>query len=82
MNPTRLQFLSAPLQQQKDFIKSYDETYQIVKKLSEDYSKESSTLEEYNGRPKPNMYAYSLFYMYFEQYTYIKGIALQNILIS
>lgn len=82
MNPTRLEFLSAPLQQQADFIKSYDETYQIVKKLSDDYAKEAETLPEYQGRPKPNMFAYSLFYMYFEQYTYIKGIALQNILIS
>jgi len=82
MNPTRLQFLSAPLQEQKDFIKSYDETYQIVDKLSQDYAKEAENLPEYAGKPKPTMYAYSLFYMYFEQYTYIKGVALQNILIS
>ena len=28
------------------------------------------------------MYAYSLFYIYFEQYEYIKGLALQNLLIA
>jgi len=82
MNPTRLEFLSAPLQKQPDYIKSYDETYQIVQKVSEQYAEEAKKLPEYKGRPLPNMYAYSLFYMYFEQYTYIKGIALQNILIS
>ena len=53
-----------------------------MEKLSQDYAKEAETLPEYAGKPKPSMYAYSLFYMYFEQYTYIKGVALQNILIS
>jgi hypothetical protein len=27
-------------------------------------------------------FVYSLFYVYFEQYTYVKGIAIQNVLLA
>jgi len=50
-NPTRLQFLAAPLQKQPDYIKGYDETYQIVNKVSDQYRDLAKTLPQYEGKP-------------------------------
>ena len=82
INPSRVQFLAHALQSQEEFIKGYDETYQIVQKLSEIYNKQAEEMDVYKGKPKPTMFAYSLYYVYFEQYSYIRGIAVQNVLIS
>ena len=43
------------------------------------------SLDEWSTKfssPDSSAFSYSLFYVYFEQYTFIKGVALQNLLLA
>lgn len=79
---SRIMFLHSPVRTQEDFIRNYDETHQMIAALQKNLTQMAADNEEYAGQPTPTMYANSMFYVYFEQYTYIKGVAVQNLLIS
>lgn len=86
IGPTRLAMLHSPLKDQESYIRNYVETTQIVDWFSMefwDFLKAKGTEEtEYPPDSHPEMFANSVFYIYFEQYTYIKGVAIQNFLIA
>lgn len=41
-----------------------------------------SSQSEVNTNEAPNAFAYSLFYVYYDQYTYIRGVLAENALIA
>jgi len=70
LESSRFRFFHTPLNTQEDFIQAFVQTRNIVDKYSPKLKGGASA------------FAYSLFYVYFEQYTYIKGLALTNILLA
>lgn len=71
---TKINFFHGPLREQMDFINSVKEINEIV-----DYFIEKEGLEK-----NLNMiiYPYSFFYVFFEQYSTIKGLTIQNYVLS
>ena len=78
----RIMFLHSPVRTQEDFIRNYDETHQIIASLQANLTAMAKDNPEYENQAMPTMYANSMFYVFFEQYTYIKGVAVQNLLVS
>lgn len=78
----RIMFLHSPVRTQEDFIRNYDETHQIISSLQANLTSMARSNPSYENQTMPTMFAYSMFYVYFEQYTYIKGVAVQNLLVS
>lgn len=80
---SRVMFLHSPVRTQEDFIRNYDETHQLISSLQANLTAMAQANDDYKSSGvMPTMYAQSMFYIYFEQYTYIKGLAVQNLLVS
>ena len=79
---SRIMFLHSPVRTQEDFIRNYDQTHQMIAALQQNLTDMATNNDDYKDQPMPTMFANSMFYVYFEQYTYIKGVAVQNLLIS
>lgn len=79
---SRIMFLHSPVRTQDDFIRNYDETHQLIASLQANLTEMAKNSEDYINKTLPTMFAQSMFYIYFEQYTYIKGVAAQNLMIS
>jgi len=80
---SRVMFLHSPVRTQEDFIRNYDETHQLISALQANLTAMAAANEDYKEKGvMPTIYAQSMFYIYFEQYTYIKGLAMQNLLVS
>ena len=79
---SRIMFLHSPVRTQEDFIRNYDQTHQMIAALQQNLTDMATNNDDYTDQPMPTMFANSMFYVYFEQYTYIKGVAVQNLLIS
>ena len=71
---TRFRFQHPPLRIQADFINDLESTRYLVDLYK---NKITSTPSNING-----VFAYSLFYVFFEQYYFVRGILAQNILFS
>jgi Niemann-Pick C1 protein len=82
VNASRVMFLHSPVSTQEDFIRDYDQTHQLIASLQNNLTEIAKNDPLYQGLPQPEIFAYSMFYIYFEQYTYIKGVAVQNLSIS
>jgi Niemann-Pick C1 protein len=70
---SRFRFQHMPCAVSDDFTNAFVKTRQVV-----DYF--SNQLPGAGDDKKA--YAYSLFYVYFEQYTYIRGVAIENLLLA
>lgn len=79
---SRLQVLAGALHTPEDFVGAYDDTRQIVETFNKQFKEKAEDMPQYLGYRKPEMYAFSVFYPYFEHYSFIEGVAAQNILIS
>jgi hypothetical protein len=90
IGPFRIALLHSALDSQEAFIRNFVETKQIVDWFDQDFRNQLTKLRNegkadsqglvngYSIDQYPKMYAQSVFYVYFEQYMYIKGIALGN----
>lgn len=67
---SRYRFMHTALNTQDQFINGYLQPVTVANEYSKNFTDGGSA------------FAYSLFYVYFEQYTYIKGVALTNILLA
>ena len=70
---SRFRFQHRPCAVSDDFTTAFVQTRQVVDSYSQ-------KLEGYGDDKK--IYCYSLFYVYFEQYTYIRGVAILNLLLA
>lgn len=75
ISSSKINFFHGPLREQIDYIKALDDTQQIVNY----FIKKNKTLFEETGL---EIYPYSLFYVFFEQYSSIKGITIQNYILA
>jgi len=77
---SRLRMQLKPLAQEKDFINSYYYLNKYVNDLS------SVIPERYPGQKEKSdgtlVFPYSLYFVYYEQYTYIMGVAIQDCLLA
>lgn len=79
----RLRTQHTALRNQKDYIDAMLHTQAAVKILGKNIPQLKTPLQ-YPGAPAAApggpAFAYSLFYVYYEQYSYIQGVAIQNVL--
>eukprot|EP00826_Nyctotherus_ovalis_P043644 TRINITY_DN4619_c0_g1_i4.p1 TRINITY_DN4619_c0_g1~~TRINITY_DN4619_c0_g1_i4.p1 ORF type:complete len:560 (+),score=182.12 TRINITY_DN4619_c0_g1_i4:107-1786(+) len=82
---TRFRFFHPPLRIQADYIRDLQATRYIVDRFHGKFKHTAKGEEKYKGKElddKRQVFAYSLFYVYFEQYYYIRGILTQNIMLA
>jgi hypothetical protein len=90
VGPGRIALLHSALDSQEAYIRNLQETRQIVNWFDQDFRNKLTDLRNqgqadinglvngYSADQFPKMYAQSVFYTFFEQYDYIKGVALGN----
>lgn len=82
---TRFRFMHPPLRNQADYIRDLQATRYIVDKYHGKFKYTKEGEEKYRGKEiddSRQVFAYSLFYVYFEQYYYIRGVLTQNIMLG
>eukprot|EP00744_Colponema_vietnamica_P003701 GILI01005628.1.p1 GENE.GILI01005628.1~~GILI01005628.1.p1 ORF type:complete len:950 (-),score=322.34 GILI01005628.1:302-3151(-) len=95
---SRLRFQHAPLKVQRDYIQSLAQTRYVVDfytnklvprgagnstvHVSHNLGSSDPIIDDLNTSKDRLGFAYSLFYVYYEQYSYIRGVAIQNILLA
>ena len=71
---------------QSVYIDSFVQTKKVVKKYSEKFTLMKNTTNKYlikgNEVELEAAFLYSLFYVYYDQYTFIMGISIMNVLIA
>lgn len=70
---SRFRFQHRPCRTSDDFINAFYETRYVVDHFSN---------QIVGSGDNKKAFAYSLFYVYFEQYFYIRGVAIQNLLLA
>ena len=73
LKSTRLRVMHKPVRNSSDYIRAARETRLAVDYVLGPLLKEDSSL---------SAYAYSLFYVYYDQYSYIRAVALVNLLLA
>ncbi|CAM9450914.1 unnamed protein product, partial [Hapterophycus canaliculatus] len=79
---SRLRFNMQPLNTQRDFVNSYYYVKLVTDKLANEIP------ERYKGQRKANKavgnlaFPYSLYFVFYEQYAFIQGVAVQNIALA
>jgi len=82
---TRFRFYHPPLRVQADYIRDLQATRYIVDKYDGKFNYTKKGVLKYEGKDldeRRQVFAYSLFYVYFEQYYYIRGVLAQNIMLA
>lgn len=83
---TRFRFQHVPLKEQKTFVNSLIQTKVIVEEYMNKFTliKGKNRLWKFGGKDVEiaPAYPYSLFYVYYDQYTFIRGISLENTMIA
>jgi len=65
--------MHTPLRGSEDYIKAAQSARQIINKITANFT------QHY---PDSKAFPYSLFYIYYDQYTYIRSIAVENLLLA
>lgn len=71
---SRLRFQQTALRNEEDFLNSFYYTHKFTDELAKSVTAPP-------GVDKP-AFAYSLYYVYYDQYTYIQGVCLQNLMLA
>lgn len=79
---TRFRFQHTALKTQTDYIKGLTQTQAVADQYKTSFSQRTDMADEDDFNKDSSVFTYSLFYVYFAQYTYIRGVMAQNILIS
>ncbi len=82
---TRFRFQHPPLRVQADYIRDLQATRYFVDKYDKKFKFTRKGELKYKDKDTDDarqVFAYSLFYVYFEQYHYIRGVLTQNILLA
>ena len=82
---TRFRFQHPPLRNQTDYVRDLQATRYIVDQYHGKLSYTKQGKAKYIGKEldeSRQVFAYSLFYVYFEQYYYIRGVLAQNIMLA
>jgi Niemann-Pick C1 protein len=83
---TRFRFQHAPLTEQKVFVNALIQTKVTTEKYENKFSliKGKNNNWQFQGQYYniAKAFPYSLFYVYYDQYTFIRGVCLENILIA
>jgi Niemann-Pick C1 protein len=70
---SRLRFMHTPLRKSEDYIKAAESARQTITKITKNFT---------DNYPNSKAFPYSLFYIYYDQYTYIRSIAVENLLLA
>jgi Niemann-Pick C1 protein len=70
---SRLRFMHVPLRGSDDYIKAAQSARQIVENITKTFT---------HSLGNAKAFPYSLFYIYYDQYTYIRSIAVENLLLA
>ena len=70
---SRLRFMHTPLRGSEDYIKAAQSARQTIEKIMANFTQ---------FYPDRQAFPYSLFYIYYDQYTYIRSIAIENLLLA
>lgn len=88
---SRITFFHQALREQKDYIESMREIQDLVDHFLKEMMVEPSisvsieageTVQDEDQGPTFDAYPYSLYYVFFEQYNYVKGITIQNYILA
>ncbi len=82
---TRFRFQHPALRTQADYIRDLQATRYIVDQFDGKFKYTKQGESKYVGKEldeRRQVFAYSLFYVYFEQYYYIRGVLAQNIMLA
>jgi len=82
---TRFRFFHPPLRVQADYIRDLQATRYVVDSFNGKLKYTAKGEAKYRGKEVDDsrqVFAYSLFYVYFEQYYYIRAILTQNIMLA
>ena len=70
---SRLRFMHTPLRKSEDYIKAAESARQTITKITKNFTDHYSDAKAF---------PYSLFYIYYDQYSYIRSIAVENLLLA
>ena len=70
---TRLRTMTKPLRKSEDYIRSARETRLVMDYVLGDFLDQN---------PDLSAYPYSLFYVFYDQYSYIRSVAIENVLLG
>jgi Niemann-Pick C1 protein len=86
IDATRLRFQHIALSNQSVYINSFVQTKTVIQKYSQQFTLRPNTTTLYSLKGKDvniePAFPYSLFYVYYDQYTFIQGISMMNVLIA
>ena len=86
IDATRLRFQHIALANQSVYIESFVQTKKVVQKFSENFTLRNNSTNKYlidgDEVELETAFPYSLFYVYYDQYTFIQGISIMNVLIA
>jgi Niemann-Pick C1 protein len=86
IDATRLRFQHVALSNQSVYIDSFIQTRKVVKRFSDKFALMKNTSNKHKINSKEveieAAFPYSLFYVYYDQYTFIQGISLMNVIIA
>lgn len=70
---SRLRFMHTPLRNSSDYIRAAESARQTISKITKNFTQ---------YYPDAKAFPYSLFYIYYDQYSYIRSIAVENLLLA
>jgi Niemann-Pick C1 protein len=78
VSATRFRFAHTPVHYQSDFI----DDLVLTRRATDQFSDKLTVLENTKDNGAPTVFTYSLFYVFYDQYTYIRGVLAQNALLG